>query len=163
MRFNYESTLINVRHFFLRLYIKGEESEWHSRYSDWLRAGRQKGLSLSPSMIKKFSSPYCPDRLWHPSIQWVPGALLLGQSGRGVRLTTHLQLEPRGQENVGLYIHPPPTYAVLGQCLIKHRDHSTIFYVEGNLKYCISPFCIPTFPILKWNLLLRLAKEILQN
>jgi hypothetical protein len=38
-----------------------------SWYSDWLRAGRQRGRSSSPSNVKNFfSSPSRPDRLWGP-------------------------------------------------------------------------------------------------
>jgi len=36
--------------------------------------------SIPGSGCEFFSSPPCPDRLWHtqPHIQWVPGALSLG-------------------------------------------------------------------------------------
>jgi hypothetical protein len=48
-----------------------------------------------------FSSPRRPDRLWGPTqppIQWVPWALSPGVSGRGVKLTTHLQLVLRSRK-----------------------------------------------------------------
>jgi hypothetical protein len=47
-----------------------------------------------------FSSPRRPDRLWgsiQSPIQWVPGAVSLGLSGRGVKLTTHIQLVSRSK------------------------------------------------------------------
>jgi hypothetical protein len=41
-----------------------------------------------------------------PPIQWVPGALSRGQSGRGVKLITHLQIVPRSRKCGS--IHPLP-------------------------------------------------------
>jgi hypothetical protein len=41
-----------------------------------------------------------------PPIQWVPGALSPGESSRGVKLTTHLQLVPRSRKYES--IHPLP-------------------------------------------------------
>jgi hypothetical protein len=41
-----------------------------------------------------------------PPIQWVPRALSRGYSGRGVKLTTHLQLVPRSRKCGS--IHPLP-------------------------------------------------------
>jgi hypothetical protein len=41
-----------------------------------------------------------------PPIQWVPGALSQGWSGRGVKLTTHLQLVPRSRKCGSM--HPLP-------------------------------------------------------
>jgi hypothetical protein len=47
-----------------------------SRYSHGLRARRRGSI---PGKGKRFfSSPQCPDRLWDPPIQWVPGALSPG-------------------------------------------------------------------------------------
>jgi hypothetical protein len=46
----------------------------------------------------------------HPaSIQWVLGALSLGESGWGVRLTTHHLLMPRSR-NVWRYTSTPPLH-----------------------------------------------------
>jgi hypothetical protein len=48
----------------------------HSRYSDWLRAGRLKGWGLSPGRVKYFHfSMLSRPALGHtqPPIQWVPG------------------------------------------------------------------------------------------
>jgi hypothetical protein len=42
-----------------------------------------------------------------PPIQWVLGALSLGESGRGVKLTTHLHLVPRSK-NAWSYTSAPP-------------------------------------------------------
>jgi hypothetical protein len=38
-------------------------------------------------------------RFTQPPIKWVPGALSRGHSGRGVKLTTHLQLVPRSRKS----------------------------------------------------------------
>jgi hypothetical protein len=53
----------------------------HSRYSDWLWAGRPKGWSLSPGKIKNFlfltsSRPAVGST--QPPIQWVAGVYLPG-------------------------------------------------------------------------------------
>jgi hypothetical protein len=45
-----------------------------------------------PCIIQTGSGPT------QPPIQWVPGALSPGQSGWGVKLTTHLQLVPRSRK-----------------------------------------------------------------
>jgi hypothetical protein len=37
-----------------------------SRYSDWVRAGRLKGRSSNPYMVKNFSSPRRPGWFWDP-------------------------------------------------------------------------------------------------
>jgi hypothetical protein len=56
-------------------------------------------------------------------IQWVPGNLSLGQSGRGVKLTIYLHLAPRSR----MYgtIPPLPQYVFIALCLVKHRDDFT--------------------------------------
>jgi hypothetical protein len=65
---------------------------WHnysymgSRYSDWLRAGPQRGRVSSPGKVNNFLfSTSSNPALWltQPSIYWVPGALFPG--GRGVK------------------------------------------------------------------------------
>jgi hypothetical protein len=72
-----------------------------SRYSDWLRAGRPRDRSSSPGRVKNFlfstSSRPALGSTQLP-IQWVPGALSPGQSGRGLKLTTHLQLVRRSRK-----------------------------------------------------------------
>jgi hypothetical protein len=42
-----------------------------------------------------------------PSVQWVPGVLSPEQRGRGVKLTTHLQLEP-SSERGSIRTYTPP-------------------------------------------------------
>jgi hypothetical protein len=70
----------------------------HSWCSDWLRAGRPKNRSSSPCRIKNFF-PRRPDRLWAlPNLLSNEyRGLLRRYSGRGVKLTTHLQLVPRSR------------------------------------------------------------------
>jgi hypothetical protein len=56
---------------------------------------------LVPVGSRIFSSPRCPGRLWgSPSLlsngYW--GLFAQGQSGRGVKLTTHFQLVPRSRK-----------------------------------------------------------------
>jgi hypothetical protein len=47
---------------------------WCSRYSDWLRAGQQRGQSLSPSMVKNFLFPKSRPAMGSTQpIQWVLG------------------------------------------------------------------------------------------
>jgi hypothetical protein len=59
-----------------------------------------------------------------PPIQWVPGAFFpWGQSGRGVKLTTHVHLVPRSK-NAWSYTSTPQ-YAFRAWCLVKHRDNFT--------------------------------------
>jgi hypothetical protein len=43
-----------------------QEPGYHSRYSDWLRAGPPKGRSSSPGRVKNFLFSKPPDRLWSP-------------------------------------------------------------------------------------------------
>jgi hypothetical protein len=74
-----------------------QEPGWLSRYSDWLRAGRQRGRSSSPGRGEIFLSSTASRPVPEPTqppIQWVPGALSSG-------------LKRPGQEYVDLYIHSP--------------------------------------------------------
>jgi hypothetical protein len=67
----------------------------------------RRGGSSSPGRVKNFhfSIPSRPALgSTQPPIKWLSGALSRGLSGRGVKLTTHLQLVPRAR-NVDLYIH----------------------------------------------------------
>jgi hypothetical protein len=78
-------------------------------YSDWLWAGRLRGWGSSPGRVKNYyfsmsSRPALGST--QPPIQWVPGALSRGESGRGVKLTTRLQLLPRSRKCGS--IHPLP-------------------------------------------------------
>jgi hypothetical protein len=86
-----------------------KEINTQNRYSDCLRVGRPRGRISSPGMIIIFSSPYRPDRLWGPPILLSNGYRVLfprALSGRGVKLTTHLQLVPRSRKCGS--IHPSP-------------------------------------------------------
>jgi hypothetical protein len=53
----------------------------------------------SPTEAKRFFlQPLCPDRLWGPPNQWVPGVLSRGlKRGQGVTLITHPHLVPRSR------------------------------------------------------------------
>jgi hypothetical protein len=62
--------------------------------------------------------------LTQPIIQWVPGALSLGQSVRGVKLTTHLHLVSRSRMR-GV-IPPLPQYVFMEWYLAKHRYNFTL-------------------------------------
>jgi hypothetical protein len=66
-----------VRAKFTTELICNEELGWHSRYSDWLRAGRPRGRSSSPDGGKNFHFS-APSRPALGSIQWVSGALSPG-------------------------------------------------------------------------------------
>jgi hypothetical protein len=60
-----------------------------------------------------FSSPHLRDQFWwSPSIllNWYQGLFPQGQSGRGVKLATHLQLVPRSKKKkTWIYTSTPPT------------------------------------------------------
>jgi hypothetical protein len=81
---------------------------YHSN-TDWLRAGRLRDRGSSPGRVKNFhfsisSRPALGST--QPPIQWVPGALSRGYSGRGVKLTAHLQLVPRSRICGSIYPLP---------------------------------------------------------
>jgi hypothetical protein len=62
-----------------------------------------------PVASRILSSPRRPDRLWDPPgllANGYRGLFLKGYSGRGVKLTTHLELVPN-LRMVDLYIHSP--------------------------------------------------------
>jgi hypothetical protein len=60
----------------------------------------------------------------------VPGALSLGYSGRGVKLTTHLHLVPRSK-NEWSYTSIPQ-YVFVTRCLVNHRDKFTYPYITSE-------------------------------
>jgi hypothetical protein len=82
-----------------------------------------------PAGSRIFSSPRRPVRLWgSPSLlsngYW--GLFPRGESGRGVTLTTHLQLAPRSRKRGS--IHPlPHTSSWRSAYLVKHRDNFTSY------------------------------------
>jgi hypothetical protein len=60
-----------------------------------------------------------------PPIQWVPGALTLGYSSRGVKLTIHLHVVLRSRMRGAI---PPLTqYAFMAWCFVKHRNNFTYY------------------------------------
>jgi hypothetical protein len=67
-----------------------------------------------------FSSPPRPDRLWGPpslSTNGYHGLLLWGQSGQGMKLTTHLHLVSRLRIRGATL--PLPQYAFMAWCSVK--------------------------------------------
>jgi hypothetical protein len=72
-------------------------------------AGRLRGRGSSPGSVKNFHFSMLPRPALgstQPPIQRVSGALSRGYSGRGVKLTTHLQLVPMSRKCRS--IHPLP-------------------------------------------------------
>jgi hypothetical protein len=74
-----------------------------------------------------------------PPIQWVQGLFPRGYSGRGVNLTTHLQLVPRSRKRGSIH---PLTYTPSWRSsyLVKHRENFTFT--------CISTTYIITLPFI---------------
>jgi hypothetical protein len=105
-----------------------DESGWLSRYSDWA-TGWTSGVRFPAGAGIFFSSPPRPYRLWGP-----PSLLSNGYQGlffhRGVKLSSHLQLEPRLLCGA---ISPLPQYVFMAWYLVKHRDSFTFTYNKGYL------------------------------
>jgi hypothetical protein len=78
------------------LFLPIIEVNQRSLYSDWLRVGCR-GIGVRVPVEESFlSSPRCPDWLrGTDQPRKVPGVLYWGKIGRGVKLTTYLQLMPR--------------------------------------------------------------------
>jgi hypothetical protein len=87
---------------------------WHSRYSDWLRAGRPRGRSSSPGRVKDFlfSASFTPALgSTQTRIQWVPGAISSGIKQPG-RETDHSP--PASAEVNKMWIYTStPQYALI--------------------------------------------------
>jgi hypothetical protein len=62
-----------MKMFYLIASKTAKEQGWRSRYSDWLRAGRQRGRSSSPGKVKNFLSPHRRDRFWGPPASYPVG------------------------------------------------------------------------------------------
>jgi hypothetical protein len=82
-----------------------------------------------PVESRIFSSQNRPD--W----PWGPPNLLSNGCGRGVKLTTHLQLVPRPR-NVDLYIHSPHTTSWHSAKFIEHRDYFN--FIESRCTFGFS-------------------------
>jgi hypothetical protein len=67
-----------------------------------------------------------------PPFQWVPGALSLGVSGRGVKLTTHFHLVPRLR--VSGAIPPLLQYTFMAWCSVKAQNNFTFYILHCNAK-----------------------------
>jgi hypothetical protein len=82
-----------------------------------------------PVGARIFSCLRRPDRLWGP-----PSLVSIGyrgQSGRGVKVTTHLQLVPMSR--IRGSIHPlPNTPSWRISQLVKHRDNFYIYHICKN-------------------------------
>jgi hypothetical protein len=87
-----------------------------------------------------FSSAPRPERLWDPPSllsNGYQGLFPCGQSGRDVKLTTHLHLVPRSK-NEWSYTSTPQ-YVFMEWCLVKHRDNFTFTFISSVLMYELSP------------------------
>jgi hypothetical protein len=90
-----------------------------SRNSDWLRAGRPRGQTSSPSRVKNFllstsSRPVLGPT--QPPIQWVLGALSSGVKRQG-READHSPPVSAEAKKMGIYTSIS-SYAFMAQCLI---------------------------------------------
>jgi hypothetical protein len=83
---------------------------WRGLYSDWLRAGRQRGRNSSPGSDKNFlfSTSYRPALgSTQPPIQWVPGALSPGVKWPGCETHHSPPASVEDKKNVDLYMNSP--------------------------------------------------------
>jgi hypothetical protein len=79
-------------------------SRMWSRDSDWLRAGLSRGRNSSPGRVKNFLNLVQTGSGAHPSLL---SSGYRGHSGRGVKLTIHLQLVPEVKK-MWIYTSTPP-------------------------------------------------------
>jgi hypothetical protein len=81
-----------------------------SRYSDWLRAGRQVGQSSCPDRVKNFlfSTPSRPALVPTQPVQWVPGALSPGVKRQG-READHSLANSAEVKKTWIYTSTPHT------------------------------------------------------
>jgi hypothetical protein len=68
-----------------------------------------------------------------PPIQWEPGALSLGYSGWGVKLTTHFHLVPRSRMRGA--IPALPQYVFMVWCSVKAQGKLPFFTFYGMVKH----------------------------
>jgi hypothetical protein len=74
-------------------------------------------------------------------VYFVIHSVLCGQSGRGVKLTTHLHLVLRSRMRGA--IPPLPQYVSMAWCLVKHRDNFTFTFTSvRKLLYVPSCVCV---------------------
>jgi hypothetical protein len=105
------------------------EPGYRSRCSDWLRARRPRSRSSSPGRGKIFLlSTSSRPALGSPRLlsNEYRGFFPRGYSGRGVKLTTHLQLVPRPR--ICGSIHSLPyTSSWRNAQLVEHRENFTFY------------------------------------
>jgi hypothetical protein len=107
-----------------------------SRYSDWLRAGRQRGRSSSPGRVKNFlfsmsSGPALGST--EPSIQRVSGALSPGVK-RPVREADHSP--PTSAEVKKMWIYTAiKFYLYIPKCLHTFKNMEMCAFRKHKLKY----------------------------
>jgi hypothetical protein len=93
-----------------KINCSSNEPGYLSRYSDWLRAGRPRGRSLSPGRGNIFSSPRRPYRFWGPTsliFNGCQGIFLWGVKRTG-RESDHLPPTNAEVKNTWIYTSIPP-------------------------------------------------------
>jgi hypothetical protein len=106
-----------------------EELGWRGRYSDWLRAGRPRGLSSSPGRVKNFHFSKSSGSGVHPT------SYLIGTRGSfpgGVKRPGH-EADPSPPtsaevKKMWIYTFTPP-YAFMEWCLITEAQGQLYLYL----------------------------------